>query len=605
VGLAPSMRLATRLTGSKVDREAERVGSIGDIALEKALLFDGADARAQPSTDAEVDSVSILTTVDAVVYDWDIATDRLTWSANVETTLAGFAPAALATGAAFAACITCDSESSRFHVVHNGSTLDEGRGVPFRVSYRIASADDRLHEVEDFGRWFGDGAGRPCRVHGVLRVLSRAPTAAPDADLPTMSLIEGTFCSRRAFNAMVDERCGQTPTNLAPFAVLTVGFDNLPEINRRNGYDATDELIAAVGRRLATCLRAGDRIARHAGGKFAILMALSTADQLSTATLRLVRSLNAEPFPTSGGALPASARIGAVLAPRNGRNAHLLLQRADEALEIARDTADGHAVYTPSLALGEYRRRETRIADDIVAALKERRIVLAFQPIVPTSAGRVGFEEALLRIRQIDGGLLGAAGVIPVAEKLGLIEQIDQRVLELTLDCLRVDPARRLSMNVSIASLRAHDWLDRFKATLQNAPGAAERLIVEIVETQAIEDIPETIRVLAAMKALGVRIAMDDFGSGHTSFRNLRSLGVDMVKIDGAFVQNLVGSLDDRFFVRTLSSLARHLEVETVAEWVEDMEAAQLLTEWGIDYLQGHAIGRAAAPEEIQPRFGA
>ena len=572
------------------------MGSIGDVALENALLFDGTNSRRQSSMGAEVNSVSILTTIDAVVYDWDIATDRLTWSANVETTLPGFAPTALATGAAFAACITCDSESSRFHVVHNGSTLDEGRGVPFRVTYRIASSDDRLHEVEDFGRWFADGAGRPCRVHGVLRVMSRAPTAAPDANSPSASLAEGTFCSRRAFNAMVDERCGQALANLAPFAVLTVGFDDLPEINRRNGYDATDELIAAVGRRLATCLRAGDRIARHAGGKFAILMSLSTADQLSTATLRLVRSLNAEPFPTSGGPLPASARIGAVLAPRNGRNAHLLLQRADEALEIARDAADGHAVYTPSLALGEYRRRETRIADDIVAALKERRIVLAFQPVVPTLGGRVGFEEALLRIRQDDGSLLGAAGVIPVAEKLGLIEEIDQRVLELTLDRLRVDPARRLSMNVSIASLRARDWLDRFKAALQNAPRAAERLIVEIVETQAIDDVPETIRVLKAMKALGVRIAMDDFGSGHTSFRNLRSLGVDMVKIDGAFVQNLVGSLDDRFFVRTLASLARHLEIETVAEWVEDAEAAQLLTEWGVDYLQGHAIGRAVAP---------
>jgi diguanylate cyclase (GGDEF)-like protein len=572
------------------------VGSIGDVALENALLFDGTDSRRQSSMGAEVNSVSILTTIDAVVYDWDIATDRLTWSANVETTLPGFAPTALATGAAFAACITCDSESSRFHVVHNGSTLDEGRGVPFRVTYRIASSDDRLHEVEDFGRWFADGAGRPCRVHGVLRVMSRAPTAAPDADSPSVSQVEGTFCSRRAFNAMVDERCGQPLANLAPFAVLTVGFDGLPEINRRNGYDAADELIAAVGRRLATCLRAGDRIARHAGGKFAILMSLSTADQLSTATLRLVRSLNAEPFSTSSGPLPASARIGAVLAPRNGRNAHLLLQRADEALEIARDAADGHAVYTPSLALGEYRRRETRIADDIVAALNERRIVLAFQPVVPTFGGRVGFEEALLRIRQDDGSLLGAAGVIPVAEKLGLIEQIDQRVLELTLDRLCVDPARRLSMNVSIASLRARDWLDRFKAALQNAPGAAERLIVEIVETQAIDDVPETIRVLKAMKALGVRIAMDDFGSGHTSFRNLRSLGVDMVKIDGAFVQNLVGSLDDRFFVRTLASLARHLEIETVAEWVEDAEAAQLLTEWGIDYLQGHAIGRAVAP---------
>ena len=93
---------------------------------------------------------------------------------------------------------------------------------------------------------------------------------------------------------------------------------------------------------------------------------------------------------------------------------------------------------------------------------------------------------------------------------------------------------------------------------------------------------------------------MDDFGSGHASFRNLRSLGVDMVKIDGAFVQNLASSLDDRFFVRTLASLARHLKIETVAEWVEDMEAARLLTEWGVDYLQGHVIGRALTPETTE-----
>ena len=593
---------------SKVESEAERVGSIGDITREKALRFDEARAGTEASMGVEADSVSILTTVDAVVYDWDIATDRLTWSPNVDTTLAAFAPSALATGAGFAACITCDSESSRFHVVHNdGSARDEGQGVSFRVSYRMASSEGSLHEVEDFGRWFADGAGRPCRVHGVLRVLSRAASAESNANSPSISLIEGTFCSRRAFNEMVDERCSQAVANVPPFAVLIVGFDDLPGINRRNGYEAADELIAAVGRRLTTCLRAGDRIARHAGGKFAILMSLATADQLSTATLRLVRSLNGETFPTSAGPLPAAARIGAALAPRNGRNAHLLLQRADEALEIAREAADGHAVYSASLALGESRRRETRIADDIAAALHERRVVLAFQPVVPTIGGRIGFEEALLRVRQEDGSLLGAGGLIPIAEKLGLIEQIDQRVLELTLERLSADPMRRLSMNVSIATLRARDWLDRFKSALNNAPGAAERLIVEIVETQAIDDVPETIRVLAAMKAQGVRIAMDDFGSGHTSFRNLRSLGVDMVKIDGAFVQNLSRSLDDRFFVRTLASLARHLEIETVAEWVEDMEAANLLTGWGVNYLQGHAIGRALAPEiEIRlPRFSA
>jgi EAL domain-containing protein (putative c-di-GMP-specific phosphodiesterase class I) len=154
----------------------------------------------------------------------------------------------------------------------------------------------------------------------------------------------------------------------------------------------------------------------------------------------------------------------------------------------------------------------------------------------------------------------------------------------------------RVSINVSAATLRDPEWIDRFTQTLAANPGAAERLIVEVIETIAIADVEATIRLLARMKRLGVKVAMDDFGSGHTSFKNLRSLGVDIVKIDGAFVQNIARSADDRFFVRTLIDLARHLGIETVAEWVEDAEAMRLLTSWGVDYMQGHFFGQAEIP---------
>ncbi len=199
--------------------------------------------------------------------------------------------------------------------------------------------------------------------------------------------------------------------------------------------------------------------------------------------------------------------------------------------------------------------------------------MLAYQPVVATKASGAGFVEALLRVRQDDGGLVGPEVLLPVAEKVGLVAQLDQRVLELALDRLAAEPDLRVAVNISVVTLRAPDWVDRLKAALATRPGTAQRLIVEIVETLAIEPIDEAVRVLGRMKALGVAIAMDDFGAGHTSFRNLRRLGVDIVKIDGAFVQNVARSLDDRFFVRTLAELARHLGIETVAEWVEDAEA--------------------------------
>ena len=122
----------------------------------------------------------------------------------------------------------------------------------------------------------------------------------------------------------------------------------------------------------------------------------------------------------------------------------------------------------------------------------------------------------------------------------------------------------------------------------------AGRLTVEITESAAIQDLDDTRGFVARVKDIGCRIAIDDFGAGYTSFRNLRKLGVDVIKIDGAFVQNLTRSEDDRAFVRTLIDLAKRLGLETVAEWVQDEEAAKLLAEWGCDYLQGQLIGLAS-----------
>ena len=118
-------------------------------------------------------------------------------------------------------------------------------------------------------------------------------------------------------------------------------------------------------------------------------------------------------------------------------------------------------------------------------------------------------------------------------------------------------------------------------------------MTVEVTETCAIGDIDATRVTLSAIKPLGVKLAIDDFGSGHSSFKTLRQLPVDFLKIDGAFCQNLASSQDDRFFIRTLIDLARNLQIPTVAEWVEDEETARILTEWGITYLQGHLFGKA------------
>jgi EAL domain-containing protein (putative c-di-GMP-specific phosphodiesterase class I) len=205
------------------------------------------------------------------------------------------------------------------------------------------------------------------------------------------------------------------------------------------------------------------------------------------------------------------------------------------------------------------------------------------------------FYEALVRMKQDDGQLLLAPDIVPVAERLGLIRLVDHRVLELVIAELAETPDVQLSLNISPATTTDPDWWATIESMMRAHPGVAERLIVEITETVAIQDLDDIRGFVNRLKALGSRIAIDDFGAGYTSFRNLRKLAVDIVKIDGAFVQNIAHSADDRAFVQTLIDLCRRLEIQTVAEWVQDETSAQMLRDWGCNYIQGRLTGLASA----------
>ena len=195
-----------------------------------------------------------------------------------------------------------------------------------------------------------------------------------------------------------------------------------------------------------------------------------------------------------------------------------------------------------------------------------------------------------MRLREPNGKEIDAFSIVTVAEKLDLVRLIDHRVLELAAAELKANPDLRLSLNVSASTVHDPLWLSALEA-VQN--GIGNRLIVEITESAAIHDVEATRRFVAKVKSYGCRVAIDDFGAGYTSFRNLRRLGVDMVKIDGSFVANLEHAPDDRLFVRALLELARELGLETVAEWVQSESAAATLAGWGCDYFQGALTGLA------------
>jgi EAL domain-containing protein (putative c-di-GMP-specific phosphodiesterase class I) len=238
------------------------------------------------------------------------------------------------------------------------------------------------------------------------------------------------------------------------------------------------------------------------------------------------------------------------------------------------------------------RRRGWAIEETLRAALGQDRLLFAFQPVVCATSGEIDYFECLLRMRDSDGGLIACGEFIAAAEEIGLIGLIDRYVLSQAFAELATHPAVRLGFNVSGRTACDRPWLRSLMTLLRRQPDWARRLVVEITETAALDDLQESARFVDTLRHAGCRVALDDFGAGHTSLRHLQALAVDIIKIDGSFVRTLPARRENRIILRHLLGLTRGFGLTTVAEWVETAEQAGLLRDEGVGYLQGYHFGR-------------
>ena len=246
-------------------------------------------------------------------------------------------------------------------------------------------------------------------------------------------------------------------------------------------------------------------------------------------------------------------------------------------------------------------RRNSAIIGTVKAALRQNRLLFAYQPVVCAATGIVDYFECLLRIRDEAGNILPGAGFITAVEHFGLIGLIDRFVLERAVQELGAHPKVRLGFNVSGLTACDRRWLRTLSLRLRNRPDLARRMIVEITETAALDDIEETARFVDTLRDAGCRVALDDLGAGHTSLRHLQSLAVETVKIDGSFIRNLADSSENRVFLRHLLGLTKGFGLSTIAECVENAADAALLRAEGIGFLQGYHVG---APTTERPWLG-
>jgi EAL domain-containing protein (putative c-di-GMP-specific phosphodiesterase class I)/GGDEF domain-containing protein len=225
-------------------------------------------------------------------------------------------------------------------------------------------------------------------------------------------------------------------------------------------------------------------------------------------------------------------------------------------------------------------------------AALEDRLRLAFQPIVDSKTGKAKNYECLLRILTKDGDAISAGPFIPIAESMGFIDQIDSTVLGMVVEELKKSPQIELGVNISNLSIGNSSWLRKAKKLLSD-PTIASRLTIEITETGMHKDLDQVAKFVEQMQALGCLIAIDDFGTGYTSFQQIKVVNVDLIKIDGIFIRDIVNNPDSRLFVKTMLNFARGLGIKAVAEYVENGETAKALMELEIDYMQGHYFSPA------------
>ncbi len=498
-------------------------------------------------------------------------------------------PSVLCSGEAFLGRVHPEDLTLRMRAVSRN--LDHGTVV--NCEYRLRGDDGEYRWVNERSGAKLGADGLAIRLAGVIRDITGLKESEQQLRfLADHDALTGQFNRLRLRDAL--RRVLETSTDDGGGGgFLLVGIDKLDLFADFHGEEVTDTVVLDLSRRVEQCLRAGDIVGRVGFDRFAVVLPRYSEGQVHQVAGRILAAVRATPVATARGGLHVTASAGATFFPSIAKTAQDAVSQADAALRNAqRMGCDCFSEFSdvPAPAISSF--ENFTVAEQVRRAVRDNRILLAYQPVVDAQTGSVAFYECLARMATEDGDLVPAASFVPIVEEMGLMRLIDRRVLDIGINSLMQNSDLRLAINVSGLTVIDPTWLRTLCDRLLKRRDVAERLTLEITETVALDDIAESAAFVATLGELGCRVALDDFGAGFTSFRHLRALNVDMVKIDGSFVQNMAENPDNQIFLRALLDLANGINVETVAECVETQDEARILRDQGVDYLQGYYLGR-------------
>jgi len=413
--------------------------------------------------------------------------------------------------------------------------------------------------------------------------------------------------NRREFDNRLAEALQSARQDQGPHALLYVDLDQFKVVNDTCGHSAGDRLLRDVTGVLQSHVRTADTIARLGGDEFGILVHGCTIEQAAKIADNIRQAIRDYRFTWEENTTGIGASIGVVEITRESESAASLLSAADIACYAAKDSGRNRVhLYDSNEVSG--RHREMYWVSRVTRAVDEGRLELYYQRIVPTGAPAPvlpAFCELLVRLRDDDGQLVLPGEFIPAAERYNMVAAIDRWVVQRAVTALKEhasgsEPPFLFALNVSGTSLSDRTFLD-FLLTLIEDPGIARGLCFEITETAVITSMDDALFFMRELKARGCRFALDDFGSGLSSFHYLKNLPVDFLKIDGQFISSVTTDAVDRSMVEAISHVGRTLGIATIAEKVESAEVFAELKRLRVEFAQGYYVARPASIELLRP----
>jgi diguanylate cyclase (GGDEF)-like protein/PAS domain S-box-containing protein len=467
--------------------------------------------------------------------------------------------------------------------------------------YRIITPNGDVRWVQDRGIPYQDNNSQNIYIRIILDITERKMT---HEKIKFLAYHDDLTClpNRKFFNEHLDMTIKNAKFT-DKLALLFIDLDQFKIVNDSLGHNIGDQLLKEVGKRIRSCVRTQDTVARHAGDEFIILIENVSIPETDIIAERILSSLQA-PILINDQEIFISASIGISIFPSDGADSETLIKNADAAMYNAKYYGKNTYKYY-SVTIEKANNRKMSIINGLHKALENKEFKLYYQPKIITSSQSIFGVEALLRWDHPQLGPISPAEFIPLAEETGMIIQIGEWVLQQACKDYKewekqgIAP-QSLCINISPRQLRDPLLLDKIKIVLKEHDFIAQHLEIEITESVAIDNFEDTISKLNQIRETGVKVALDDFGIGYSSLNYLRQFPIDALKIDRTFINDVMLNSQTASIVKSIVSIAHSLTLPVIAEGVETEEQFNFLYDLNCDFLQGYFISPPVPINQIE-----